>query len=222
MDIELARSNMIEQQIRPWKVLDQAVLDTLATVHREDFVPPSLRTMAFADLELPLRLDGGDTGEVMLAPKVEARLLQAAALRKHESVLEIGSGSGHMAALLATQARHVDTLEIHPDLARFARDNLTRAGIGNVSVRLADGSNSHANLATYDVIVLSGAVGHIPEFLLNRIAPQGRLVAMVGRAPIMQAQCVTRGNHSGWSTEIVFETLAPLLHGFAPLNEFRF
>jgi len=222
MDIERARFNMIEQQIRPWSVLDQGVLDLLEVVRREEFVPPAWRAMAFTDMEIPLTAGGRATGETMLSPKVEARLLQELAVRKTESVLEIGTGSGYMAALLAHRGRHVDTLEIDADLARFGADNLARAGIGNVSVRHADGSDPAGNLPNYDVIVLSGSVSAVPEFLLGRLNPGGRMAAIVGELPVMQAQLLTRGQGPGVGTRVLFETVAAALHGFPSRSRFRF
>ncbi len=222
MDIERARYNMIEQQIRPWSVLDQDVLDLLSVVHREDFVPPAYRSMAFTDMEIPLTIGGSATGEVMLAPKVEARILQALEVRRHETVLEIGAGSGHMAALLAHRARHVDTLEIDADLARFATGNLARAAVGNATVRVADGSDPDANLPSYDVIVLSGSVAAVPDWLVGKLNPGGRLAAVVGEQPVMRAQLLTRGQGSGWSTATLFDTVAPRLRGFPDASRFRF
>ena len=135
MNIEQARFNMIEQQIRPWNVLDQDVLDLLVVVKREDFVPPAYKALAFVDSEIPL-----PGGEAMFTPKIEARLLQEVQVKKHENVLEIGAGSGYMAALLAHKARHVTSIEIKPELKELAQANLTRAGVSNVTVELGDGS----------------------------------------------------------------------------------
>jgi protein-L-isoaspartate(D-aspartate) O-methyltransferase len=222
MDIERARFNMIEQQIRPWSVLDQDILDTFALVRREEFVPPAYRAMAFTDMEVPLTVGGRATGESMLAPKVEARILQELAVRKHESVLEIGAGSGHMAALLAQRARHVDSLEIDGDLARFAAANLARTGIANVAVRQADGSDAGANLPSCDVIVLSGSVPAVPDFLLARLNAGGRLVAIVGYLPVMQARIFTRAPAGGFNSVVLFETVARPLRGFAAHSSFRF
>lgn len=222
MNTELARFNMIEQQIRPWNVLDQDILDLLSVVRREAFVPPAYRSMAFTDMEIPLTVGGRATGETMLAPKVEARILQELAVRKHESVLEIGAGSGHMAALLAHRGRHVDTLEIDPDLARFATENLARAGVSNVTVREADGSDPDGNLPSYDVIVLSGSVSAVPERLLSRLNPGGRLAAIVGELPVMHAEIVTRSQGTGFTTAMLFETVAKPLRGFPAKSAFRF
>jgi protein-L-isoaspartate(D-aspartate) O-methyltransferase len=222
MDFERARFNMIEQQIRPWNVLDQDVLDLLSVVRREDFVPPEYRQMAFTDMEIPLRVGGRATGETMLAPKVEARILQELGVRRHESVLEIGAGSGHMAALLAHRGRQVDTLEIDADLARFATANLARAGVGNATVRHADGADASVNLPSYDVIVLSGSVPAVPERLVAKLSPGGRLAAIVGELPVMQAQIVTRAQGAGTTTRMLFETVARPLRGFPGKSGFRF
>jgi protein-L-isoaspartate(D-aspartate) O-methyltransferase len=222
MDFERARFNMIEQQIRPWNVLDQDVLDLLSVVRREDFVPPEYRQMAFTDMEIPLRVGGRATGETMLAPKVEARILQELGVRRHESVLEIGAGSGHMAALLAHRGRQVDTLEIDADLARFATANLARAGVGNATVRHADGADASVNLPSYDVIVLSGSVPAVPERLVAKLSPGGRLAAIVGELPVMQAQIVTRAQGAGTTTRVLFETVARPLRGFPGKSSFRF
>ncbi|HEX7436816.1 MAG TPA: protein-L-isoaspartate O-methyltransferase, partial [Caldimonas sp.] len=175
MNIEQARFNMIEQQIRTWEVLDPGVLELLAMVRREDFVPAAYRAMAFVDTEVPL-----PAGQCMLAPKVEARLLQELAVQRHERVLEVGAGSGHMAALLAHKAQHVTSLEIVPELARLAADNLHRAWIMNVEVLEADASRTVAQDGPFDVIVLSGSVAEVPRTLLAQLKPGGRLTAIVG------------------------------------------
>ena len=222
MDIERARFNMVEQQIRPWNVLDQEVLDLLFVVKREEFVATAYRAMAFADLELPLLVDGKATGEVMFSPKFEARMLQSLALKKHEHVLEVGTGSGYMTALLAHRARHVITSEIHPGLARLARANLERAGIRNVVAEQRDGSRLPATGGLFDAIVLSGSVPSIPELFLQRLAPGGRLVAVTGDAPVMFAQIVTRTSDTGFTAENVFETCAPRLSGFPEPGRFHF
>ena len=220
MDLELARFNMIEQQIRPWNVLDQQVLDLLAVVRREEFVPPALRAMAFADLELPLSVEGAPTGEVMLPPRVEARLLQELQVRSTDAVLEIGTGSGYMAALLARRAQQVETLEIHAGLAASARQNLARAGISNARVIEGDGSRGHEALASADVIVLSGAVPEVPQSLLEKLSPGGRLTAIVGRLPVMKAVIIRRSEQGHLATEVLFETATRALKGFVAHEAF--
>lgn len=222
MDFERARFNMVEQQIRPWNVLDQDVLDLLSVVRREEFVPPSYRNMAFADLDLPLNLGGRATGETMMSPKIEARLLQELRVRRSDSVLEIGTGSGYMAALLAYRAKHVESLEIDADLVRFASDNVARAAIANLTIRQADGSKGIADMSSFDVIVLSGSVPFVPDELIERLNPGGRLAAIVGQMPVMQALITTRSAVEGTTTEVLFETVAKPLRGFRARESFTF
>ena len=217
MNIELARFNMIEQQIRPWSVLDPSVLSLLAVVRREDFVPAAYRALAFVDSEVPL-----PEGQCMLAPKVEARLLQEAGVQRHERVLEVGAGSGFMAALLAHRARSVLTLELHAPLATMAATNLQRAGIANCKVRVHDGANGMADEAPFDVIVLSGSVNTVPQALLEQLAPGGRLMAIVGDEPMMRAVRVQRLSDSRFETRDLFDTVAPRLRGFDEPSRFHF
>lgn len=221
MDFERARYNMIEQQIRPWDVLDQDVLDLLFAVHREDFVPPALRALAFTDMEIPLTVDGHDTGEVMLAPKVEARMLQALAPKKHETVLEIGAGSGYVAALLAHCARRVVSAEIRDDLARFATANLVRAGVSNAAVEHRHGLRA-APGADFEAIMVSGSVPFVPETLLERLTVGGRLVAIVGELPMMTAQRITRVADRQFAAENLFDTVALPLVEFPKKEAFVF
>jgi protein-L-isoaspartate(D-aspartate) O-methyltransferase len=221
MNVEQARFNMIEQQIRPWEVLDQGVLDLLAIVHREDFVPPAYRALAFVDMQVPLR-EQGRGGQCMLEPKVEARLLQELQVRKHEKVLEIGTGSGYMAALLAHQAQHVDTVEIVPELAAMARENLRRAAVRNVTVHDGDGARGLPALAPFDVIVLSGSVASVPQALLDQLKVGGRLAAIVGDEPVMRATLYTRTGEREFGHVEVFDTVAPRLLGFDEPTRFRF
>lgn len=224
MNIELARFNMIEQQIRPWEVLDSAVLALLASVKREDFVPAGLRAMAFVDAQIPL-LEGQPQGPCMLEPKVEARLLQELQLQRHEKVLEIGAGSGFMAALMAHRAMHVTTLESRPALVHMAAHNLQRAGIVNATVQLVSDAEGAAGLpaeAPFDAIVLSGSVAVVPQHLLAQLKVGGRLVGIVGDLPIMRARLFTRVGESAWSDVDLFDTVAPRLSGFAEPTRFKF
>jgi protein-L-isoaspartate(D-aspartate) O-methyltransferase len=216
MDIEQARFNMIEQQIRPWEVLDQDILDLMGVVKREDFVPPAYRNLAFSDLEVPL-----PAGQCMLAPKVEARLLQELNVRRHETALEVGAGSGFFAALLGHRAASVTTLEIEPELAALARGNLSRAAVTNVQVVEADGSR-HGGDERFDVIVLSGSVAQLPQSLLDRLKIGGRLAAIVGSGVIMEAQLVTRVTDTQFRHLNLFETVAPRLRNFGAEPKFRF
>ena len=217
MNIEQARFNMIEQQIRPWDVLDPQVLDLLFVVKREDFTPANCRDLAFADLEIPL----GD-GQVMLAPKIEAKMLQELGLKKTDKVLEIGTGSGYMAALLAARAEHVISVEIRPEIAAQAKQNLETAGIANVTVQVGNGTNGWTQSAPYDVIVVSGAIPSVPAALLAQLRVGGRLAAIVGQAPVMEAQLVTCTAEGVYQTVNLFETMAPSLDGFAAKNSFNF
>jgi len=217
MNVEQARFNMIEQQIRPWEVLDQGVLSLLAELRREDFVPAAYRALAFVDTEVPLA-----DGQCMLAPKVEARLLQELRLDGSERVLEVGAGSGFMAALLARRARQVTTLEIRPALAALARDNLERAGIANATVREADGAHGFAAAAPFDAIVLSGSVADVPESILAQLGTGGRCVAIVGQAPVMRAVLMTKVAERQYQRVELFDTLAPRLDGFPEPARFVF
>jgi protein-L-isoaspartate(D-aspartate) O-methyltransferase len=224
MNTETARFNMIEQQIRPWEVLDPHVLGLLATVRREDFVPPGLRALAFVDTQVPL-LDHDTAGPCMLEPKVEARLLQELQVQRHEKVLEIGTGSGFMAALLAHRAQQVVTLECRPALAHAARENLRRAGIVNASVvevSAAQGALGLPAEGPFDAIVLSGSVAEVPRALLEQLKPGGRLVAIVGELPIMVARLFRRTGGDAWSDTDLFDTVAPRLEGFGEKTRFQF
>jgi protein-L-isoaspartate(D-aspartate) O-methyltransferase len=217
LDVERARHNMIEQQIRPWDVLDQSVLDLLAVVRREDYVPPAYRALAFADMEIPLRVDGTDTGCVMWAPKLEARILQELALQPHERVLEIGTGSGYLTALLAQRAHEVLSVEIDPVLARFGAGNLARNGVRNVHVEEGDAASGWPQRAPYDVIVVTGALPLLPDPLLAQLKIGGRLAAVLGAAPAMHAEIVTRVSEHGYDRRRLFETaLKPLTNAARP------
>ena len=217
MNIEQARFNMIEQQIRPWNVLDPDVLDLLVVVKREDFVPAAYKSLAFVDTEIPL-----PGGEAMFTPKIEARMLQEVQLKKHENVLEVGTGSGYMAALLAHRARHVTTIEISPELRSLAEANLARAGISNVTVELGNGLEGFAAGAPFDVIVISGALEVLPEVFLKQLKVGGRIAAIIGAAPVMSAQVTTRMSETAYDTVKVFETTVKQLSCAAHASRFTF
>ncbi|MBY0557502.1 MAG: protein-L-isoaspartate O-methyltransferase [Burkholderiaceae bacterium] len=211
MNIEQARFNMIEQQIRPWDVLDTDVLDLLMVVKRENFVPAAHKALAFADAEIPL-----PGGNCMLAPKIEARLLQDLKLKKHENVLEIGAGSGYMAALLAHKGRHVTTVEVSPELKALAEKNLADNGVTNVTVELGDGAQGWSSGAPFDVIVVSGSLPELPPALLQQLSIGGRLVVIIGQSPAMKAQLITRTGEAGYDTRTLFETdVKPLVSAVA-------
>ena len=212
MNLEQARFNMVEQQIRTWEVLDQAVLDLLYAVPREEFVPAAFRSLAFADLEIPI-----GEGEAMMTPKVEARIVQALALRKTDRVLEVGTGSGYLTALLAHRAAHVYSLEIRAALAAFGRDNLERHGADNVTLEVGDGARGDPRRAPYDAIVLTGSTPVLPAALREQLAPGGRLFAVVGELPMMAAQLVTCTAPGACGSVALFDTvLAPLVNAEQP------
>ncbi len=221
-DFDKARFNMIEQQIRPWDVLDAKVLALLGELKREDFVPEAYQPVALADLEVPL---GQGEGQCMLAPKVEARLLQDLALQPGDSVLEIGTGSGYLAALMARQCARVVSLEIDPALAQQARANLQAAGVKNVEVRVADACADQFAAcnagAPFDAIVLGGSVAEVPQELLSLLKTGGRLWAVVGRAPAMRATLVRAVNGSQ-HVEQPWDVSAPRLQHFPESSPFKF
>ena len=221
-DFDKARFNMIEQQIRPWEVRDAKVLALLGELKREDFVPEAYQPVALADLEVPL---GQGEGQCMLAPKVEARLLQDLALQPGDSVLEIGTGSGYLAALMARQCARVVSLEIDPALAQQARANLQAAGVKNVEVRVADACADQFAAcnagAPFDAIVLGGSVAEVPQELLSLLKTGGRLWAVVGRAPAMRATLVRAVNGSQ-HVEQPWDVSAPRLQHFPESSPFKF
>jgi protein-L-isoaspartate(D-aspartate) O-methyltransferase len=222
LDTEKARYNMVEQQVRTWDVLDQSVLDLLFIVKREEFVPPAYRALAFADMEIPLRIDEWDSGESMWAPKMEARILQELAIKSHERVLEIGTGSGYMAALLAHKADDVVSIEIEPRLKAFGESNLRRARVHNVRVQLADGSREALGDASYDVIVVTGSLPVVTPALTNQLRVGGRLAAIVGEEPAMVARIITRATEDGYDVLNLFETdVKPLRNAPRP-SGFKF
>lgn len=217
MNIEQARFNMIEQQIRPWNVLDQDVLDLLHIVKREGFVPAAYQNLAFADVEIPL-----PGGEAMFNPKVEARIVQELAVKKHENVLEIGTGSGYMAALLAHKARHVTTVEIQPEAAKLAQENLARAGVTNVTVEEGNGASGWDKGAPYDVILVSGGLPVLPDALIQQVKVGGRLGVILGDAPAMSFNVITRTSETGYDTVRIFETNVKPLTGAQTPSRFQF
>lgn len=219
MDLNQARFNMIEQQIRPWEVLDPQVLNLLSVVRREDFVPLAHKALAFVDMEIPL---GTAPSQVMLAPRVQARLLQELALKKTDKVLEVGTGSGFMAALMAHQADSVLSLELDASLAAQAQKNLQNAAIHNVIVRVADGSQGALADAPFDAILLSGSVAQVPTALLQQLKVGGRLVAIVGDEPMMRATVVTRTSDSSYTTTEPWDCNASRLAGFTEPSHFTF
>ncbi|MDR0563972.1 MAG: protein-L-isoaspartate O-methyltransferase [Azoarcus sp.] len=217
MNIEQARFNMVEQQIRPWNVTRPEVRQLFMTVRREDYVPPEMRALAFADIEIPL-----PCGQAMLRPPIEGRILEAIGTLKVDSVLEIGTGCGFFAALLAQNANHVHTVDIEPELVRLAHDNFTRNGVDNVTVHEGDASQGWHHNAPYDVIVLSGGLYTLPENLITQLKPNGCLFAFIGEPPVMEARVIHRHDKKPLQRHPLFETVVPMLrHGLHP-SDFRF
>ena len=220
MNIEQARFNMVEQQIRTWDVLDQAVLDMLFKVKREDFVPAAYRNLAFVDMEIPLGAGEGERAAMMMAPKMEARIVQAVSPQPGEHALEIGTGSGYLAALLAHQAQVVHSIEIVESLSRAAAVALAKARVGNVRCHVGDAAQSAVAFVgeeKFDVIVLSGSVPMVPQAYLDKLNVKGRLFAVVGDAPVMEATLFTRLSETAVTATKIFETvLTPLTNALQP------
>ena len=214
MNIEQVRFNMVEQQIRTWDVLDTDVLDLLHTLNRENFVPTAQREFALMDIEIPLSSVVATTTEKMWTPKMEARVAQDVGLTGSEHVLEIGTGSGYLTGLLASRAAKVTSIEINPDLAQFATDNLARAGITNATIITGDGARGWKGLAPFDVIVFTGSMEVLPDEVLTQVKAGGRVFAIVGKLPVMNAQLITVSTSGGHHAKTLFETVvAPLTNG---------
>jgi protein-L-isoaspartate(D-aspartate) O-methyltransferase len=217
MNVEQARFNMIEQQIRPWDVLDTSILDLLSTVRREDFVPAVHQSQAFMDLEIPL---GG--GRSLLAPRVEARLVQDLNLSKRDTVLHIGAATGYVTALLAHKAQRVIGLEADDSLASQARSNLRKAGVSNAEIVVSDGATGFSAQAPFDAILITGSIASTPQTLLDQLKVGGRLLAILGNEPVMQATLFTRVAAKQFSRQELFDTMATRLPGFPEPSRFQF
>jgi protein-L-isoaspartate(D-aspartate) O-methyltransferase len=212
IDIEQARFNMIEQQVRPWDVLDQRVLDVMSATPREDFVPERYRSLAFADTNIPLGHD-----QVMMAPKTEGRLLQVLDVQAGDSVLEIGTGSGYLTACLSRLGNHVTSIEIFPEFREAAAAKLAAHGFRNVTLRDADAANGIGSDTRYDVIAVTGSLPLLHRQFHDNLAIGGRLFVIAGMPPVMEALLITRIDERNWSRESLFETsLPPLLHAEQP------
>ncbi len=217
MNLEHARFNMVEQQIRTWEVLDQDVLDLLFEIKREEFLPERSRALAFVDMQAPIGF-----GEFTLPPKLEARIVQEVSLKKSDRVLEIGTGCGYMTALLAKTTEHVTSVEIIPELSAFAEKNLRVHGIENVSLAVGDGARSWNSGALYDVIVLTGSTQVLPDALVRALNPGGRLFVVGGEEPIMKALLLSRSAQSGIERHELFETCTPPLRNAVQREQFVF
>lgn len=212
LDIERARFNMVEQQIRTWEVLDPTVLDLLSRMRREDYVPQQYRALAFADMEIPL-----GHGETMLAPKLEARMLQELALRPGDKILEVGTGSGYMTALLASLGGHVCSVDLVAEFTQSAGARLAAHGVTNVTLESGDAARGWDRHAPYDAIVLTGSVPVLPDGFAKSLVRGGRLLAVVGEPPVMEAQLVTCHAAGACHATGLFETcIAPLKNALQP------
>lgn len=216
MSIETARQNMIDQQIRPWDVLDDNVLGLLADVPREEYVPAGYQNIAFADLSIPL-----EHGECMMSPKMEARMLQALAIKATDTALEIGTGSGFMTTLLAKSCRHVYSVDIHEDFIRRTQDKLSSEGIVNVTLEQGDAAQGWPQHEPYDIIAITGSMPILPDAFLKSLRVGGRLFAVVGDAPVMEAELITRVSETEYRTDKLFETELPPLHNCTQPNRFE-
>ncbi len=216
-NIEQARFNMVEQQIRPWDVLDQTVLDLLFKVRREEFMPAAYRALAFVDMETPLGQGQSGAGESMWSPKLEARAVQTLQLKPTDKVLEIGTGSGYLTALLASMTAHVTSVEIHPEFLTDASARLKAHGFDNIMLETGDASRGWEQHAPYDVIIVTGSLPVLPETLTAQLAPGGRLFAIIGDDPVMTARLITCVSHKVFRSEDLFETsIKPLINAQQP------
>ncbi len=214
---EQARFNMIEQQIRPWEVLDTKVLDLLKAVPREDFVPPQYTGLAFADIEIPI----GES-QSMLSPKLEGRILQSLEIKPTDKVLEIGTGSGYLTALLAKSAKSVVSVEQSPALSAAASERLNRAGIDNVTLEVGNGADGWPTQAPYDVIVFTGSLPLCPENAKQSLTTGGRMFVVTGDAPAMQATMIRRIGADSFRQDVIFETCIPPLNNAPQPERFQF
>ncbi|QWT20065.1 protein-L-isoaspartate O-methyltransferase [Bacillus sp. NP157] len=215
MNFEQARQNMVENQVRPWEVLEYSVLDTLKAIRREDFVAPAHRNVAFADLNLPLGHD-----EVMMKPVIEGRVLQAIALNKTDEVLEIGTGSGYLTACLANLAGKVTSIDMHADFVDAARQRLAAAGVANATVETAEAVNGYVPAGVFDVVVVTGAVHEIPAKFVRWLKPGGRMFVVRGDSPAQTAVLLTHEGEGRFREESLFETDLPYLAHAAPVKRF--
>ena len=217
MNFEQARSNMIEQQIRPWDVPNQAVLDIISEIHREDFMPDEYKRLALADIRIPL-----GHGQATMTPKVEARLLQALVVRPEDEILEVGTGSAYMTALLAKSGHHVLSIEIHSEFIEQAGPKLQQHNIHNVTLECGDAIHGWQQSAPYDVIVLTGSVPFLEECIQQQLKIGGRMFAITGSSPVMEARLIKRISENDWHNEILFETDLPELEGATQIEQFTF
>jgi len=217
MNFEQARSNMIEQQIKPWDVPNQSVLDLISEIHREDFMPDEYKRLAFADIRIPLA-----HGQVTMTPKVEARLLQALEIKPDDEILEIGTGCAYLTALLAKSGHHVLSIDIHPEFTVQAKLKLQQHDIHNVTLETGDAVHGQQQSSPYDVIVFTGSVPFLEDCIQQQLKPGGRLCVITGQSPVMQARLIKRISENDWHDEVLFETDLPQLEGVAQVESFKF
>jgi len=217
MNFEQARSNMIEQQIRPWDVPDQSVLNLISEIHREDFMQDDYKRLALADIRIPLA-----HGQVTMTPKVEARLLQALEIKPEDEILEIGTGCAYLTALLAKSGHHVLSIDIHPEFTEEARSKLQQHDIHNVTLESGDAVQGWQQSSPYDVIVLTGSVPFLEDCIQQQLKTGGRLFVITGQSPTMEARLITRISENDWQNKVLFETDLPELEGAAQVEPFKF
>jgi len=217
MNFEQARSNMIEQQIKPWNVPNQSVLDLISEIHREDFVPDEYKRLALADVRIPLAHD-----RVTMTPKVEARLLQALEIKPDDEILEVGTGCAYMTALLAKSGHHVHSIDVHPEFTEQARLKLQQYNIRNVTLECGNATQGWQQSSPYDVIVLTGSVPVLEDHLQKQLKLGGRMFAITGQSPAMEARLIKRVAENEWHNEILFETDLPELEGATQVETFKF
>jgi len=217
MNFEQARSNMIEQQIKPWNVPNQSVLDLISEIHREDFMPDQYKRLALADTRIPLA-----HGQVTMTPKVEARLLQALEIKPEDEILEIGTGCAYLTALLAKSGHHVLSIDIHPEFTEEARVKLQQHDIHNVSLESGDAVHGWQQSSPYDVIVFTGSVPFLEDCIQQQLKPGGRLCLITGQSPAMEARLITRISENDWRDKVLFETDLPELEGAVQVEPFKF
>jgi protein-L-isoaspartate(D-aspartate) O-methyltransferase len=217
MNFEQARSNMIEQQIKPWDVPNQSVLDLISEIHREDFMPDEYKRLALADTRIPLA-----HGQVTMTPKVEARLLQALEIKPEDEILEIGTGCAYLTALLAKSGQHVLSIDIHPEFTEQARSKLQQHEINNVTLESGNAVHGWQPSSPYDVIVVTGSVPFLEESIQQQLKVGGRLFVISGQSPVMQARLITRISDNDWHDKVLFETDLPELEGAAQVEPFKF
>ncbi len=217
MNYEAARYNMLEQQIRPWELLDDRSLDVMAQVPREAFVPAAFKALAFSDMEIPL-----EHNQFMLAPKIEAKILQATQIRPTDTVLEIGTGSGYLSALLAKQAAQVQSMDIHSDFIELASERLQQLGIDNVSFQHKDVYDIQLDEQQYDVIIVGGSVTNVPDSWKQALKQSGRMFVVCGEPPVMSALLISRVDNEQFMQASLFETQLPSLEQKTRIPVFEF